>query len=58
MSWAQALSQNLRRFRATGYDKQALPKLQSHAEDLIKRIHEPHGWLPPPTSSPHIRPLN
>ena len=58
MSWVQALSQNLRRFRATGYDKQALPKLQSHAEDLIKRIHEPHGWLPPPTSSPHIRPLD
>ena len=58
MNWAQALSQNLRRFRATGYDKRALTKLQSHAEDLAKRIHERHGWQLPPTSSQHLRPLD
>lgn len=58
MNWAQALSQNLRRFRATGYDKRALPKLQSQAEELTKRIHERHGWKLPPTSSPHLRPLD
>jgi hypothetical protein len=58
MSWAQALSQNLRRFRATGYDKQALPKLQLHAQDLIERTHERHGWQLPPNSSPHLSPLD
>ncbi|TFB54222.1 hypothetical protein [Cryobacterium sp. Sr3] len=58
MNWAHALSQNLRHFRATGYDKQALPKLQSHAGDLTKRTHERHGWQLPPTSIPYLRPLD
>lgn len=58
MVWAHALSQNLRRFRATGYDKQALSKLQSHAEDFTKRTHERHGWQLPPTSSPYLSPLD
>ena len=58
MSWAQALSQNLRHFRAVGYDKVALAKLQSNAEDLVKQLHARHGWQQPPTSSPHIQPLD
>ena len=58
MGWAQALSQNLRHFRAIGYDKVALVKLQSNAEDLVKQLQARHGWQQPPTSSPHIKPLD
>ncbi|MEZ0141040.1 hypothetical protein AB1285_04300 [Microbacterium sp. NRRL B-14842] len=58
MSWTQALSQNVRRFRATGYDATALAKLESHARDLIKQIHERHGWELPPTSNPRLEPLD
>lgn len=58
MSWTQALSQNVRRFRATGYDKTALAKLESHARDLIGDVHERHGWDLPPTSNPRLTPLD
>lgn len=58
ISWTQALSQNLRLFRSTGYDKETLSKLQVHATDLIRDIHERHGWDLPPTSNPRLSPLN
>lgn len=57
MSWAQALSQNLRLLRSTGHDEQVLGKLRVNAEALVKRIHERHGWQLPPTSNPRIQPL-
>jgi len=58
MTWTQALSQNVRRFRSTGYDKDALAKLASHATDLTRQIHERHGWELPPTSNPRLSPLD
>lgn len=58
ISWTQALSQNLRLFRRTGYDKEALTKLQGNAADLTRRIHKRHGWELPPTLNPHLSPLD
>lgn len=58
ISWAQALSQNLRLFRRKGYDKQALSKLQANATGLTKTIHERHGWELPPTSNPRLSSLD
>ncbi|MGV9769430.1 hypothetical protein ACWDR7_08130 [Microbacterium sp. NPDC003461] len=58
MSWTQALSQNVRRFRATGYDATVLAKLESHARDLTKQIHDRHGWELPPTPNPRLEPLD
>ena len=57
ITWAQALSQNLRRFRNAGYDKNALAKLRHNDLELIKTIHERHGWEMPPTSNPRLAPL-
>lgn len=57
MSWAQALSQNLRLLRSTGHDEQVLRKLRVNAEALVKQTHERHGWQLPPTSNPRIQPL-
>ncbi|MCR2792778.1 hypothetical protein NQ156_06840 [Microbacterium sp. zg.Y625] len=58
MTWALALSQNLRLFRAKGYDGPALLKLRAHAEELVKDIHERHGWQLPPTSNPRLKTLD
>jgi hypothetical protein len=58
IAWTQALSQNLRLFRGTGYDKATLSKLRLHATDIIKDIHEHHGWELPLTSNPRLRPLD
>lgn len=58
MTWAQALSQNLRLFRSKGYDREALGKLRSHATDLTRNIAEQHGWDLPPTSNPRLSPLD
>lgn len=57
MSWTQALSQNVRRFRATGHDATALARLETHARELIKTIHERHGWDLPPTANPRLKSL-
>lgn len=57
MSWAQALSQNLRLLRSTGHDEQVLGKLQANAEALVRKTHERHGWDLPPRSNPRIQPL-
>lgn len=57
ISWAQALSQNLRLFRKTGYDKAALSKLRENATGLTKDVHEKHGWDLPSTSNPRLKPL-
>lgn len=57
MSWAHALSSNLRRFRSTGYDAGVLAELQANAEALVSAIHERHGWELPPLTDPRVRPL-
>jgi hypothetical protein len=57
MSWAQALSVNLRRFRSDGLDAQTLSKLQTHAEDLVKTLHARHGWEIPPKGNPRLERL-
>lgn len=57
MSWAQALSANLRRFRSVGLDAQILSKLQSHADDLTTTLHVRHGWEVPPKGNPRLEPL-
>lgn len=58
MTWTQALSQNVRRFRATGYDATALAKLELHARGLIKTVHEHHGWDLPPAANPRLKSLD
>lgn len=58
MSWAHALSINLRRFRSTGHDAEVLAELQANAEAIIGSIHERHGWELPPSANPRVRPLN
>src|SRR5690606_34214783 len=44
LTWAQALSHNLRRLKVTGHDASALNKLADHAQGLVASIHERHGW--------------
>lgn len=58
MSWAQALSQNLRYLRSKGHDGPALIELTEHATSLTLSVHEQQGWEPPRTSNPRIRPLD
>lgn len=58
MSWAHALSNNLRRFRSTGHDAAVFAELQANAEGLVRSIHECHGWELPPSADPRVRPLN
>jgi hypothetical protein len=57
MSWAQALSGNLRRFRSVGFDIQTLSKLQANADDQVKEVHGRHGWDLPPKGNPRLTPL-
>ena len=57
MSWAHALSSNLRHLRSVGHDAAALAKLQANAEEHVKDIHARHGWDLPPRSNPRIQPL-
>lgn len=56
--WAQVLSQNLRRFRAVGFDADAALKLRASAESQAKTIYEKHGWALPPTSIPGLTSLD
>lgn len=58
MTWAQALSHNLRRLKATGHDASALNKLADHAQGLVASIHERHGWEQPEPANSRIRPLD
>jgi hypothetical protein len=58
MSWAHALSNNLRRFRSTGHDAAVLAELQANAEGLVRSIHKRHGWELPPSANSQVRPLN
>lgn len=58
MSWAHALSQNLRLFRRTGYDKKVISELTANATDVTRTIHERYGWELPPTANPRLRPLD
>ncbi|WP_043457203.1 hypothetical protein [Gordonia polyisoprenivorans] len=58
MIWAQGLSNNLRRFRSSGYDAGVLAQLQTNAIDNVTAIHERHGWELPPSTDPRVQPLN
>lgn len=58
ISWAHALSNNLRLFRSTGYDATVLAELQAHAEAVVGDIHDRHGWELPPSTNPRVRPLD
>lgn len=58
MSWAHALSSNLRRFRSVGFDAGTLRSLQDNAEKLLQDIHERHGWQLPPRENLRIQPLD
>lgn len=58
MTWAHALSQNLRRFRSVGHDRRSLSALQANAGELIKDIHARHGWDLPPSANPRLQPLD
>lgn len=58
MSWAHALSSNLRRFRSVGFDASTLELLQANAEALVRQTHERHGWELPPRENSRIQPLN
>lgn len=55
MSWAHALSANLRHLRSVGHDANALAKLQANAESLVKDIHVRRGWELPPQTNPRIQ---
>lgn len=58
MSWAHALSNNLRRFRSTGHDAAVLAELRANAEAIVGSVHERHGWELPPSTNPRVRPLD
>jgi hypothetical protein len=58
MTWAQALSSNLRFLRVKGHDATALRTLTSSAKSLIEQVHRKNGWESPPTANPRIRPLD
>lgn len=49
MTWAQALSGNLRVLKSKGYNAEALEKLTTRGKELIKTTYEKNGWgeLPP-----------
>lgn len=55
--WAQVLSHNLRRFRAKGFDADAVEQLHASAMDRIRDVHLRHGWDLPPTTIPGVRPI-
>jgi len=56
--WAQALSSNLRQFRARGYDADAVVSLRSAAEQNQRSVYEKHGWpLPTAPSESKLKPL-
>ena len=58
--WAQALSSNLRHFRAVGFDAAAAAKLHKIALDNAQSIYEKHGWELPPSapSGLKLKPLD
>jgi hypothetical protein len=58
--WAQALSSNLRRFRAVGFDADAAAELRTIAEKNAQSVYERHGWELPPSalSGLKLKPLD
>lgn len=58
--WAQALSSNLRRFRAVGFDADAAAALRTIAEKKAQSVYERHGWELPPSapSGLKLKPLD
>jgi len=53
--WAQALGNNLRRFRSEGYDVDTAAKLRDHAEDQLGQVCQAHGWPLPPRTIPGLK---
>lgn len=56
--WAQVLGRNLRHFRKVGFDPAVAAQLQASAEGQIKAITAKHGWEPPPSKMPGVRPID
>lgn len=58
--WAQALSINLRQFRASGYDADVAARLRKTAEQHQRSLYEKHGWELPPSvpSTSKLKPLS
>jgi hypothetical protein len=56
MSWPQALSGNLQRFRSVGLDVQTLSKLLAYAEDLVKTLRALHGYERLSTGNSRLEP--
>lgn len=54
MTWAHALSSNLRFLRSKGHDPKALQQLTEHVTDLVRKVHEKNGWKLPPSTNPRI----
>ncbi|MBP3977011.1 hypothetical protein KAF39_05075 [Microbacterium sp. BLY] len=54
MTWAQALSSNLRFLRSKGYVPKTLQQLTDHVTALIREVHEKNGWDLPPSVNPRI----
>lgn len=55
--WAGILSQNLRHFHRTGFDLEALAKLDAAAQDRLRTVAARNGWEIPPRESPEVTPL-
>lgn len=58
MSWAHALSTNLRHLRTTGHDADVLARLRANAEQQVVALHELHGWELPQKVNPRIQLLD
>ena len=56
--WAQVLGQDLRYFRASGFDGTKAHKLRMSAEVQAKATYEKYGWDLPPTTLPGVQPLD
>lgn len=52
IDWAMILLGNARLLRDQGPDRETMESLTEHAREVVRKIHERHGWeLPEPPSS-------
>lgn len=56
--WGAALTQNLRRFRATGYDEQTMHRLTASTREQLERLHTSRGWELPAETMEGVEPLD
>ena len=56
--WAQVLSNNLRNFRASGFNVDAASQLRASAESQAIAVCIKNGWESPPTTLPGVQPLD